>query len=127
MKKIIAAIIRVIMPKAVREHEREEKARRIHNAVIMQNLLDNEHMIKDAVNKRFDTVYTTKKALKVARVYGISDYNSFKALQEADFRQIRKRINDNEDEPDSLLTINPYSILCATNDATNDARQKSKF
>ena len=86
MKKIIATIIRSFMPKAVREHEREEKARRINNAVIMQNLLDNEHMIKDAVNKRFDTVYTTKKALKVARVYGISDYNSFKALQEADFR-----------------------------------------
>lgn len=86
MKKIIATIIRVIMPNAVRKHEREEKARRIHNAVVMQNLLDNEHMIKDAVNKRFDTVYTTKKALKVARVYGMSDYNSFKALQEADFR-----------------------------------------
>ena len=86
MKKIIATIIRVIMPNAVRKHEREEKARHIHNAVIMQNLLDNEHMIKDAVNKRFDTVYTTKKALKVARVYGISDYNSFKALKEADFR-----------------------------------------
>ena len=86
MKKIIAAIIRAIMPNEVRKHKREEKAKRIHNAVIMQNLLDNEHMIKDAVNKRFDTMYTTKKALKVARVYGISDYNSFKALQEADFR-----------------------------------------
>lgn len=86
MKKIIAAIIRVIMPKAVRKHEREEKARRIHNAVVMQCLLDNEHMIKDAVNKRFDTVYTTNKALKTARVYGMSDYNSFKALKEADFR-----------------------------------------
>ena len=86
MKKIIAVIIRVIMPNAVREHEREEKARRINNAVIMQNLLDNEHMIKDAVNNHFDTVYTTKKALKTARVYGMSDYNSFKALKEADFR-----------------------------------------
>ena len=86
MKKIIATIIRVIMPKAVREHEREEKARRIHNAVIMQNLLDNEHMIKDAVNKRFDTVYTTKKALKTARVYGMNDYNSALALRNADFR-----------------------------------------
>ena len=127
MKKIVATIIRFFMPKAVREHEREEKARRINNAVIMQNLLDNEHMIKDAVNKRFDTVYTTKKALKIARVYGMNDYNSALALRNADFRQIRERINDNEDEPDSLLTINPYSILCATNDATNDARQKSKF
>ena len=86
MKKIIAAVIRVIMPKAVREHEREEKAKRIHNAVIMQALLDNEHMIKEAVNKRFDTVYTTKKALKTARVYGMNTYSSFTALKEADFR-----------------------------------------
>ena len=86
MKKIIAAIIRFFMPKAVREHKREEKAKRINNAVIMQNLLDNEHIIKEAVNKRFDTVYTTKKALKTARVYGMNDYNSFKALKEADFR-----------------------------------------
>lgn len=86
MKKIIATIIRFFMPKAVREHKREKKAKRINNAVIMQNLLDNEHMIKNAVNKRFDTVYTTKKALKTARVYGMNDYNSFKALKEADFR-----------------------------------------
>ena len=86
MKKIIAAIIRAIMPNEVRKHKREEKAKRIHNAVVMQNLLDNEHMIKDAVNKRFDTVYTTKKALKVARVYGMDDYNSALALRNADFR-----------------------------------------
>lgn len=86
MKKIIAAIIRTIMPNEVRKHKKEEQAKRIHNAVIMQNLLDNEHMIKDAVNKRFDTVYTTKKALKVGRVYGMNTYNSFTALQEADFR-----------------------------------------
>lgn len=86
MKKIITAIIRFFMPNIIREHEIEEKARRIHNAVIMQNLLDNEHMIKDAVNKRFDTVYTTKKALKTARVYGMNTYNSFTALREADFR-----------------------------------------
>lgn len=86
MKKIIAAIIRFFMPKAVRKHEREEKAKNIHNADTIQHLLDLEHMIKDAVNKRFDTVYTTKKALKTARIYGMSDYNSFKALNEADFR-----------------------------------------
>lgn len=86
MKKIIAAIIRAIMPKAVKMHEIEEKAKRIHNAVVMQTLLDNEHMIKDAVNKRFDTVYTTKKALKTARVYGMNTYSSFTALKEADFR-----------------------------------------
>lgn len=86
MKKIIATIIRFFMPNEVRKHKREEKIKRIHNAVVMQNLLDNEHMIKEAVNKRFDTVYTTKKALKVGRVYGMNDYNSAKALKEADFR-----------------------------------------
>ena len=86
MKKFIAAIIRAIMPNEVRKHKREEKAKNIHNADTIQHLLDLEHMIKDAVNKRFDTVYTTKKALKTARIYGMSDYNSFKALNEADFR-----------------------------------------
>ena len=86
MKKIIATIIRFVMPKAIKQHEKEEKARRIHNAVIIQSLLDNEHMIKDAVNERFDTVYTTKKALKTARVYGISDYRSDIALDNADFK-----------------------------------------
>ena len=86
MKKIIATIIRFVMPKAIKQHEKEEKARRIHNAVIIQSLLDNEHRIKDAVNERFDTVYTTKKALKTARVYGISDYRSDIALDNADFK-----------------------------------------
>ena len=86
MKKIIAAIIRAIMPNEVRKHKREEKAKRVHNAVNMQTLLDNEHMIKEAVNKRFDTEYTTKKALKTARVYGMNDYNSALALKNADFR-----------------------------------------
>ena len=86
MKKIIANIIRAIMPKAIKQHEKEKKNKHIHNAVIMQNLLDIEHMIKDAVNERFDTVYTTKKALKTARVYGISDYNSALALEKADFK-----------------------------------------
>ena len=86
MKKIIAAIIRAIMPNEVRKHKREEKARRIHNAVVIQTLLDNEHMIKDAVNERFDAVYTTKKALKVSRIFGMNDYNSALALEKADFR-----------------------------------------
>lgn len=86
MKKIIATIIRAIMPKAIKKHKEEEKARRNHNAVIMQQLLDAEHMIKDAVNNRFDTVYTTKKALITARAYTISDYDSAKALRNANFR-----------------------------------------
>ncbi len=86
MKKIIANIIRFVMPNAIRKHEEEKKNKHIHNAIIMQNLLDIEHMIKDAVNERFDTVYTTKKALKTARVYGISDYRSDIALENADFK-----------------------------------------
>lgn len=86
MKKIIANIIRFVMPNAIRQHEKEKKNNHDYNATIMQTLLDNEHMIKDAVNNRFGTVYTTKKALKTARVYGMSDYNSAKALKEADFK-----------------------------------------
>ena len=86
MKKIIATIIRAIMPKAIKKHEEEKRNKHIHNADTIQHLLDLEHMIKDAVNKRFDTVYTTKKALKIARVYGMSDYNSAKALKEARFK-----------------------------------------
>ena len=85
MKKIIATIIRAIMPKAIRQHERKEKAKRIHNACVMQNLLDLEHDIKSAVNEEFDTAYTTKKALIVARTYRMSDYRSDIALERADF------------------------------------------
>ena len=86
MKKIIAAIIRAIMPNEVRKHKREEKAKRIYYANVMKNLLDNEHMIKDAVNKRFDAVYTTKKALETARIHRMTDYSSFMALKETNFR-----------------------------------------
>lgn len=114
MKKIIATIIRFFMPKAVREHKREEKARRIHNANVLQGLLTLEHNIRDIYNKQNDTVYTTKKACLKALSSGLTDYNCLLGVKKADFRQIRERINDNEDEPDSLLTINPYS----TNDAT---------
>ena len=52
MKKIIAAIIRVIIPKVVRKHEREKESKRIHNAYIMQDLLDNEHSGKESVVKK---------------------------------------------------------------------------
>lgn len=86
MKKIIAAIIRVIMPNAVRKHEREEKARRIHNAVVMQHLLDAEHDLRDRVNEHQYIPSTTKNAILKANRYGLSRYNSFKALKEADFR-----------------------------------------
>ena len=86
MKKFIAAIIRVIMPKAIRKHKREEKAKRIHNAVIMQHLLDAEHDLRDRVNEHQHIPSTTKKAVLMANKYGFSRYNSAKALREADFR-----------------------------------------
>lgn len=86
MKKIIAAIIRAIMPNEVRKHKREEKARRIHNANVMQELLDNEHEIRDKVNARFDAVHTTREALKIAYRNDMGNYHSYFALQEADFR-----------------------------------------
>ena len=86
MKKIIAAIIRVIMPKAVRKHEKEEKAKRIHNTLVMQSLLDNEHDIRDMFNEHQHIPSTTKNAILKANKYGLSRYNSFEALKEADFR-----------------------------------------
>ena len=86
MKKIIATIIRAIMPKAIREHEKEEKAKHSYNATIMQQLLDAEHDIKYIVNERFDTVYTTKNAIRCANAYGIVKYNSVRALNEARFK-----------------------------------------
>lgn len=83
MKKIIATIIRLIMPKAVRRHE---EAKRIHNANVLQHLLDAEHDIRYRVNEQFNTVYTTKNAIQCANAYGITKYKSAKALKEADFR-----------------------------------------
>ena len=86
MKKIIAAIIRVIMPKAVKKHEEEEKARRIHNANEIQHLLRKEHAIADLYNADNNTVYTTAKALDMAKLENRTDYNRHLALKMADFR-----------------------------------------
>ena len=82
MRKIIAAIIRTIMPNTVREH----KNKRIHNANVLQHLLDAEHIIRDKVNEDYNQVFTTKKAIKCANRTGFTVYNSFKALKEADFQ-----------------------------------------
>lgn len=86
MKKIIAAIIRAIMPNEVRKHKREEKAKRIHNANVIQHLLDAEHDLRNRVNEHQFIPSTTKKAVLMANKYGFSRYNSVKALKEADFR-----------------------------------------
>ena len=82
MKKIIAAIIRVIMPKAVREHENK----RIHNANEIQHLLRKEHAIADLYNADNNTVYTTAKAIDMAKLDKRTNYNRHTALKEADFR-----------------------------------------
>lgn len=82
MKKIIATIIRAIMPKAVREYETKRK----HNANVLQHLLDAEHDLRDRVNQHQHIPSTTKNAILKANRYGFSRYNSFEALKEADFR-----------------------------------------
>ena len=82
MKKIIAAIIRFFIPNSVREHENK----RIHNANVLQHLLDAEHDLRDRVNEHQHIPSTTKKAVLMANKYGLSRYNSFEALKEADFR-----------------------------------------
>ena len=86
MKKIITAIIRFFMPKAVRKHEIEEKARRIHNAKVLQGLLNLEHNIRDTYNRQNDTVYTTKKACLKALSSELTDYNCLLGIKNADFR-----------------------------------------
>ena len=86
MKKIIVAIIRFVMPNAIRQHEKEVKTKHSYNATIIQQLLDAEHDIRDRVNERFDTVYTTKNAIKCANANGIVKYNSVRALNEARFK-----------------------------------------
>lgn len=82
MKKIIAAIIRFFMPKAVREHE----AKRIHNANVIQSLLDHEHELRDMVNNDCNQVFTTKYALKYGNSQRFFAYSSRRALRNADFR-----------------------------------------
>lgn len=86
MKKIICTIIRVIMPKAVRQHEREEKARRIYNANMLQHLLDTEHDLRNKVNEHQHIPSTTKNAILLANKHGFSKYNSSEALRNAGFR-----------------------------------------
>lgn len=86
MKKIIAAIIRFFMPKAVMKHEREEKARHIHNANVLQNLLDKEHNIRDKYNSDNNTVFTTKEAIRKAYVAGKTDYNGYSSLNSEGYR-----------------------------------------
>lgn len=83
MKKIIATIIRAIMPNTVRKHE---EVKRVHNANVLQHLLDAEHDLRDRVNEHQHIPSTTKNAILKANKYGLSRYNSFEALKEADFR-----------------------------------------
>ena len=82
MKKIIAAIIRAIMPKSVRQHE----AKRIHNANVIQSLLDHEHELRDMVDNDCNQVFTTKYALRYGNSQRFFTYSSHRALRNADFR-----------------------------------------
>ena len=82
MKKIIAAIIRSFMPKAVREHENK----RIHNANVLQSLLDHEHELRDMVDNDCNQVFTTKYALRYGNSQRFFTYSSHRALRNADFR-----------------------------------------
>lgn len=86
MKKIIAAIIRAIMPKAIRQHEKEEKARRANNADVIQHLLNKEHHIRDEYNLNNNTVFTTKEAVRKAYVSGKTDYNGYGSLINEGYR-----------------------------------------
>lgn len=86
MKRFIATIIRFVMPNIIKAHEIEERRRRVHNANVIQHLLDNEHDLRDRVNGHQFIPSTTKKAVLMANKYGFSRYNSVKALKEADFR-----------------------------------------
>jgi hypothetical protein len=65
---------------------RKEKARRRHNARILQNLLNVEHDLKNRINNMNNTVYTTKKAIEIANKTKFCNHNSLKSLEEADFR-----------------------------------------
>ncbi len=78
MKKFIANLL---FGKLVRE----ERARRKHNAKILQNLLNVEHDLKNRINGMHNTVYTTKKAIEIANKTNFCNHNSFRSLQEADF------------------------------------------
>lgn len=83
MKKFIATIIRFVMPNAVNEHERNK---RIHNANVMQSLLDHEHELRDMVDNDCNQVFTTKYALRYGNSQRFFTYSSHRALRNADFR-----------------------------------------
>lgn len=82
MKKIIVAIIRFVMPKAVKQHE----VKRIHNANVMQSLLDHEHELRDMVDNDCNQVFTTKYALRYGNSQRLFTYSSHRALRNANFR-----------------------------------------
>lgn len=83
MKKIIAAIIRFFMPNTVRKHE---EVKRVHNANVMQSLLDHEHELRDMVDNDCNQVFTTKYALRYGNSQRFFTYSSHRALRNADFR-----------------------------------------
>lgn len=83
MKKIIANIIRLLMPNTIRKHE---ETKRMHNAYVLQSLLDHEHELRDMVDNDCNQVFTTKYALRYGNSQRFFTYSSHRALREADFR-----------------------------------------
>lgn len=65
---------------------RKERARRKHNANVLQSLLDHEHDLRDMVDNDCNQVFTTKNALLYGNLERFFTYSSRKALREADFR-----------------------------------------
>ena len=63
----------------------KRNAARKHNANVLQELLDKEHMFRDQYNRVSNTVFTTAKALDYAYSEFHIDYNRHGALLWADF------------------------------------------
>ena len=64
----------------------ERKAKREHNATVVQYLLDREHFIRDTYNDKYNTCHTTAKAIDVAVANKIITYNRHTALKDANYR-----------------------------------------
>ena len=96
MKKFIAELL-------FGKIARKERARRNHNARVLQYLLNREHSIRDKYNLEHNTVFTTKKAIDMAWKDKETDYNRHLALKKATFKQYSINGNEKEDAPDAQL------------------------
>lgn len=82
---MIKFIIRLLFGKAILKRNQARK----HNAIVLQELLDKEHNMRDTINKDREQNWTTKDAIIMANAFGYNGdeyYNSHIALRNADFR-----------------------------------------